>query len=92
MTMRPRIAHRLRKEPKLARRQSVALGRETLIHSISSETVDKVRRGWPGKRVVEYVLQQLFRYERREQHVLKANEKGELGLLGKHDFSLLITH
>ena len=35
-------------------------------------------------------LQQLFGHERREQHDLQAHERGDLGLLGKHNHSLII--
>src|SRR5436305_11767074 len=35
-------------------------------------------------------LQQLFRDEGREQHDLQAHERGDFGLLGKHNFSLII--
>ena len=35
-------------------------------------------------------LQQLFRHERREQHVPKAHQRCDLGLLGKHNVSLII--
>ena len=39
---------------------------------------------------IESPLQQLLGHERREQHDLQAHQGRDLGLLGKHDFALIV--